>query len=82
MKIELLGTQCSKCKALEVIVKEALAKIGGFHDYQKIDELSKIMEYGVFSTPALVINGEVKSVGKLLTLDEVLTLLKKDFYEK
>jgi len=76
MKIELLGTQCSKCKALEKVVKEALSSVGGFHQYNKIDDLSKIMEYGVFSTPALVIDGEVKSVGKLLTLNEVIALLK------
>jgi len=76
MKIELLGTQCSKCKALEKIVKKALSSIGGLHQYSKIDDLSKIMEYGVFSTPALVIDGEVKSVGKLLTLNEVVALLK------
>jgi len=77
MTIELLGTHCAKCKALESVVKEALSKVEGFHHYSKIDELSKIMEYGVFSTPALVINGEVKSVGKLLTLDEVLKLFNE-----
>jgi len=76
IKIELLGTQCSKCKALEKVVKEALSSIDESYQYSKIDDLSKIMEYGVVSTPALVINGEVKSVGKLLTLNEVIALLK------
>jgi len=68
MKIELLGTSCNKCKALENVVQKAIASSGKFVDYQKID----IIAYGVVSTPALVIDGKVVSIGKLLTLEEVL----------
>ena len=75
MKIEILGTGCAKCKALEEATKEAVAKIGGFHSVEKVEDLMKIMEYGVMSTPGLVVDGEVKSTGKLLTVDEIVTLL-------
>jgi small redox-active disulfide protein 2 len=76
MKIEILGTGCTKCKALEEVVKEAVARIGGFHSVEKVDDIMKIMEYNVISTPGLVIDGEVKSTGKLLTVDEVVKIMQ------
>ena len=77
MKIEILGTGCAKCKAQEEIVKEALSKIGGFHQVIKVEDIMKIMEYNVVSTPAIVIDGVVKSTGKLLSVEEVVQLLDK-----
>lgn len=77
MKIEILGTGCKKCNDLEAVTKEALAKVGGFHSVEKVDDPLKIMEYGVMSTPGLVIDGVVKSTGKVLTVDEVITLIEK-----
>ena len=76
MKIEILGTGCSKCKALEEATKQAIAKIGGFHTVEKVEDPMKIMEYGVMSTPGLVVDGEVKSTGKLLGVDEIVNLIK------
>ncbi len=76
MKIEVLGTGCSKCKALEENVKAALAQIGGFHSVEKVEDIMKIMEYNVVSTPALAVDGVVKSTGKLLTVQEIVELLK------
>ncbi|MCT7615449.1 thioredoxin family protein [Aliarcobacter butzleri] len=76
MKIEVLGTGCSKCKALEEVVKQAVAKIGGFHEVKKVEDIVEIMNYGVMSTPALVVDGVVKSTGKVLSVDELLTLFK------
>jgi len=76
MKIEILGTGCTKCKALEEVVNEAVARIGGFHSVEKVDDIMKIMEYNVISTPGLVIDGEVKSTGKLLTVDEVVKIMQ------
>ena len=76
MKIEILGTGCTKCKALEEVAKEAVARIGGFHSVEKVDDIMKIMEYNVISTPGLVIDGEVKSTGKLLTVDEVVKIIQ------
>ncbi|MCT7604219.1 thioredoxin family protein [Aliarcobacter butzleri] len=74
MKIEVLGTGCSKCKALEEAVKQAVSKIGGFHEVKKVEDIVEIMNYGVMSTPALVVDGVVKSTGKVLSVDELLTL--------
>jgi small redox-active disulfide protein 2 len=76
MKIEILGTGCTKCKALEEATKQAVAKIGGFHSVEKVEDIMKIMEYGVVSTPGLVVDGEVKSTGKLLNVEEIIAILK------
>ena len=75
MTIEILGTGCPKCKQLEKNVLEALAKTGKFAEVKKVEDLQKIMEYGVMSTPGLVIDGRVVSVGKLLTPDEIAALI-------
>lgn len=75
MKVEILGTGCKKCKDLEMVAKQAVAKIGGFHSVEKVEDIQKIMDYGVMNTPGLVIDGEVKSTGKLLSVDEVLKLM-------
>ncbi|MEA3456724.1 MAG: thioredoxin family protein [Campylobacterota bacterium] len=75
MKIEVLGTGCSKCITLENTVKQAIAKSGKFIQLEKVDDIMKIMEYQVVSTPGLVIDGEVVSTGKLLSIDEVLALI-------
>ncbi len=76
MKIEILGTGCAKCIALENNTKEALKQIGGFHEVVKVDDVVKIMEYNVMSTPGLVVDGIVKSTGKLLNVNEIVELLK------
>ncbi|MEA3289333.1 MAG: thioredoxin family protein [Campylobacterota bacterium] len=76
MKIEILGTGCAKCKALEENAKEALTQIGGFHSVEKVDDPIKIMEYGVMSTPGLVVDGVVKVSGKLLNIQEIVDLIK------
>ena len=76
MKIEVLGTGCAKCKTLEENTKQALAKIGGFHEVKKVEDIVEIMNYGVMSTPALVVDGAVVSSGKLLSVEEIIELLK------
>ena len=76
MKIEILGTGCSKCKTLEEVTKQAVAKIGGFYEIKKIEDIVEIMNYGVMSTPALVVDGRVKSSGKVLSVDEVIKLIQ------
>jgi small redox-active disulfide protein 2 len=75
VKIEILGTGCAKCKTLEDVVKQAVAKVGGFHEVIKVDDITQIMNYGVMSTPALVIDGVVKSSGKQLSVDEVVAFM-------
>jgi len=71
MKIEILGTGCAKCKALEENAKKAVADAGVFAQVDKVEDIVKIMDYGVMNTPGLVINGEVKSTGKLLNSEEI-----------
>ena len=78
MKIEILGTGCPKCKALEEATKQAVSKVGGFHEVVKVDDAVEIMNYGVMSTPAIVIDGEVKSSGKVLGVDQIASFLKGD----
>jgi small redox-active disulfide protein 2 len=75
MKIEVLGTGCAKCITLEKVVKEAVAKSGKFVQIEKVDDIMKIMEYQVVSTPGLVIDGKVVSTGKVLSVDEVVALI-------
>jgi len=77
MKIEILGTGCAKCIALQKTVEEAVSKVGGFHQVVKVDDIMEIMKYNVISTPGLVIDGEVKSTGKALSLGEVTALLEE-----
>ena len=76
MKIEILGTGCSKCKTLEDNAKQALVKIGGFHEVKKVEDVVEIMNYGVMSTPALVVDGVVKSSGKVLSADEIVKIIQ------
>ena len=76
MKIEILGTGCTKCKALEEAVKKAVAQIGGFHEVKKVEDIVEIMNYGVMSTPALVVDGVVKSAGKLISVEDIVGFLK------
>lgn len=76
MKIEILGTGCTKCKALEEAAKQAVALSGKFAQIDKVEDIMKIMEYGVMSTPALVIDGKVVSTGKLLSVNEIMELIK------
>ncbi len=77
MKIEILGTNCSKCITLENNAKLALSQIGGFYQLEKVDDLAKIMEYGVLSTPALVVDEKVISSGKVLSVEEIKEILTK-----
>lgn len=77
MKIEILGSGCAKCKKLAENTQKALemANIEGSID--KVTDLAKIMSYNVISTPGLVVDGEVKSTGKLLKPDEIVAILTK-----
>ncbi|MDP2850749.1 MAG: thioredoxin family protein [Sulfuricurvum sp.] len=76
MKIEILGTGCAKCKALEEATKQAVALSGKFAQIEKVEDIMKIMEYNVISTPGLVIDGKVVSTGKLISVAEIVDLIK------
>lgn len=76
MVIQILGAGCPKCKQLEANAREAVLTAGLEADIVKVTDSEEIMEMGVMITPALVINGEVKSVGKVLTVDQIAVQCK------
>ncbi len=76
MKIEILGSGCPKCKQLEENAKKALKESGKKAEIVKVTEVDKIIEYGVMSTPAIVIDGKVKSYGKVADVEEIKKWLK------
>jgi small redox-active disulfide protein 2 len=76
MEIKILGSGCSKCKQTEKIVREAVSEAGVEAQIEKVTDLMKIADYGVFGTPAVVIDGEVKSVGKIPVKEDVKAWLK------
>ncbi len=76
MKIEILGTGCMKCTKLYDATKEAVQKAGIAADVTKVQDLAEMMKYGVITTPALVIDGQVKLAGKTPSADEIAKLLK------
>lgn len=71
MKIEILGTGCPKCKKLEENTRKALEETGKKADVKKITDINKIIEYGVMSTPAIVIDGKIKASGKIPDVEEI-----------
>lgn len=75
MVIKILGTGCAKCVALKKVVDEAVKGLDKECEVIKVEDMEEIMAYKVMSTPGLVINDEVKSVGKLLSIDEVTDLI-------
>ncbi len=75
MKIQILGTGCTKCRQLEANVREAVAQKGSSAEIEKVSDIDQIMEMGVMMTPALVIDGEVTSVGKVLSPDQIAAQL-------
>jgi small redox-active disulfide protein 2 len=76
MKIEVLGTGCSRCKQLHENTMQAVIAADVEADVVKVEDIKEIMGYGVMSTPALVVDGVVKAVGKVPSVDEIKKLLK------
>jgi small redox-active disulfide protein 2 len=71
MEIKVLGPGCPKCQKTEKIVKEAVAETGVDAVIGHVTDVMEIAGFGVFGTPAVVVDGEVKSVGKIPKKDEV-----------
>ena len=76
MDIKVLGPGCPKCKKTEEIVRQAVAESGVDAAVEKVTNLTEIVSYGVMCTPAVVVNGVVRCVGKVPRKEEVLTWLK------
>jgi len=75
MKIQILGTGCPKCRKLAENAEEAARQLGVEHEIEKVTEIDKIMAFGVMMTPALAVDGEVKAVGKIPSVEEIRKML-------
>ena len=76
MEIEVLGIGCAKCKKLEENVRNAVAELGIEATVTKVEDIAKIMEHGVMSTPGVVIDGVVKSEGRVPSEQEIKNWLQ------
>ncbi|PTN32801.1 thioredoxin family protein [Desulfonatronum sp. SC1] len=72
MNIKVLGPGCAKCSEVERIVREAVAESGKAVEVEKVTDMQEFMKYGVFSTPAVVVDEEVKAMGKVPSKKDVL----------
>lgn len=75
MDLKILGTGCAKCKKLEAATKVAADELGIKYTIEKVTDIEQIMSFSVMSTPALVVNGEVKVAGRVPTIEDIKKLL-------
>ena len=76
MKVQILGTGCAKCRQLEANAREALRSAGLEASVEKVTDVDAIMNMGVMMTPALAVDGVVKSAGKVLGKEEIARILQ------
>lgn len=74
--IQILGTGCQKCKTLAANTEAAVKAIGIEAKIEKVEKIQDIMKFGVMTTPALVVDGKVKSAGKVLSTEDVKRMLE------
>lgn len=79
MEIKILGTGCPKCKQLEQNINEAIKDINMEVIVTKIDEIDKIINYGVIRTPGLVINEKVVLSGRVPSINEIKEIIKNTY---
>ena len=77
MEIKVLGPGCAKCLQTEKTVRDAVRESLVDVEIEKVTDIMEIAKYGVFMTPAVVVDGKVKSVGKIPSKDEIMTWIKK-----
>lgn len=77
MEIKVLGTGCAKCGMLEDTARQAVTELGLDATVEKVSEFAEIMAFGVMSTPALVVDGEVRLAGRLPKLEELKSILAR-----
>ena len=77
MEIKILGPGCAKCQKTEEVVRESVAETGVTADVEKVTDVMKIAGYGVFGTPAVVVDGDVKSVGKIPSKEDIKSWIGK-----
>ncbi|MCX6894589.1 MAG: thioredoxin family protein [Verrucomicrobia bacterium] len=76
MKLQILGTGCAKCNALMQATEQAAQALGLQYELEKVSDLKQIMAFGVMTTPALVVDGQVKVSGKVPALVELKAILQ------
>ena len=77
MNIKILGTGCQRCKALEQSTRNALAELNMAAEVEKVEDIVKIMSYGVMHTPALVIDEKIALSGRVPSIPEIKEILTK-----
>jgi len=77
MEIKVLGPGCPKCEQTVKLVKEAVSETGVDANIEKITDIMEIAGYGIFGTPAVVIDGDVKIVGKIPKKEDIKTWISK-----
>ena len=77
MEIKVLGPGCPKCELTKKNVKDAVAEAGVNASIEKVTDIKEISKYGVFGTPAVIVDGKVKSVGKVPPTEEIKKWLSK-----
>lgn len=75
MKFQVLGSGCAKCKTLAQHTEAAAQALGLDYELEKVTDMNAIIDAGIMSTPALAVNGDVKSTGKVLSVEEIKKLL-------
>ena len=75
IKFQVLGSGCAKCKTLGQHTEAAAQALGLEYELEKVTDMNAIIDAGVTRTPALAVNGEIKSMGKLLSVDDIKMLL-------
>jgi small redox-active disulfide protein 2 len=78
MNIKILGTGCSKCKTLEKLTLDAVIDLGLSADIEKVEDIVRIMKYGVMSTPALVVDEKIILSGRVPSPVEIREILNKN----
>ena len=77
MEIKILGTGCSKCKALEKLTREVVGQNGFNATITKVEDIVDIMKYNIMATPALVVNEKVEVKGRVPSAKEIKQILSK-----
>ena len=77
MEIKVLGPGCPKCEQTAKLVKEAVSETGVDANIEKVTDIMEIAGYGIFGTPAVVIDGDVKIVGKIPKKEDIKTWISK-----
>ena len=75
-KIQILGTGCPKCKLLRENAEAAVKTLGIEAEIEKVEKITDIMAFGVMTTPAIAVDGKIKSAGKVLSAEQIVEIIK------